>query len=303
MLDKMTSLIRTYMYDNYPVHILTVGEKADKNLSLTDEALTLTTISTETVVFKEENIGDKNCQLLFEKLLGSNIPTAFSASFRGEEFLKNVVNFDAPLTGELKIYTKKFYSDLVVFDFIKLYLTRYLQYPGDKTDEEYKEILDEFKQREYDHLCIYVAILMVDYRRVSAYAQQFFNGSIFADGSGSDINAVTNGDFESVSVNIGDVFNLTEGNGYNSKFPTTDDGTAIGSENFFGDFDSFWYRIFLWLRDKLEQGYNDFSFRKNNGLWSDTILDKPLTYYQYFDSYPYPEQARQVRRGLSQASR
>lgn len=301
--EKILSTIRGYIFDRYPIHTLTIGDKVGSTFSLSSSNLKVETPASgggTSSPLIDVPMTDKTWLDVFESLLGAGVNTAFTGSYRGDEPISSVIAVaNVPLTTELKIYTKTFYNGKTVLDFIRLYLTRVLDYPEAMTDTEMDAILEEFTGRAYDHLCLYVAILLVDYRRIFAYAQTIFNGTIFADGSGRDLGAAIAGDLDNVTVNIGDVFSLSDGAEFKDKYPTNDDGTLIGSENFFGDTDSFWYRLFLWLRDRLEQGFSDFTFRKNHGLWSKAQLDKPLSYFQYFDSYPYPEQTRQLRRGLS----
>ena len=302
--ERILSTIRGYIFDRYPVHSLTLGEEVDSTFSLSSSRLKVVKPATSTggtpTDVLDVDMTDKTWLDVFESLLGAGINTAFTGSYRGDEPISSVIAMtNVAMTSELKLYTKTFYNENTILDFIRLYLTRVLDYPEAMTDAEMDLLLEEFTGRAYDHLCLYVAILLVDYRRIFAYAQTIFSGNIFADGSGRDLTSAIAGDLDNVTVNIGDVFSLQDGADFKDKYPTNDDGTSIGSENFFGDTDSFWYKLFLWLRDRLEQGFSDFTFRKNHGLWSKAQLDKPLSYFQYFDSYPYPEQTRQLRRGFS----
>lgn len=296
--ERILSTIRGHIFDRYPIHTLTVDKMVGSTFSLNSTRLRVN--NNADPILLDVDMTDKTWLDLFESLLGVNVNTAFTASYRGDEPLGSVISVsNIPMTSEIKIYSKTFYSEKTLLEFIQLYLVRVLGYPETNIENEMDSILEEFNGRAFEHLCLYAAIMLVDYRRVFAYAQTIFDGTIFADGSGKDLTAAILGDIDNVTVNIGDVFSLQDGSGREDKYPTSDDGTKIGSENFFGDTDSFWYKLFLWLRDRLEQGFSDFSFRKNNGLWSRVTLDKPLSYYQYFDSYPYTEQTRQLRNGLS----
>lgn len=298
--ESILSAIRRYIFDNYPTHVLTLGEVAGCRLSLSSTKLLLVKEATPDTPFLDVDITGKTFGNLLEELIGKNIPIAYTASYRSDEPIDSVISMtETDMGDEVKLYTKVFYSDRSIMDFVKLYLSGFMGYPRTMTDEDVDTLLESFTGRTFDHLTLYVAILLVDYRRVFAYTQGVFDGSTFNDGTGKDIGGQLSADLDNISVTIGNVFNLSDSGDLQKLYPTSDNGTAIGSENFFGDVNSIWYKLFLWLRDKLEQGFSDFTFRKNNGMWTRATLDRPLSYFQYFDSYPYSEQTQQIRTGLS----
>jgi hypothetical protein len=205
--EKILSTIRGYIFDRYPIHTLTIGERVDSTFSLNSNNLKVvkpaTTSGGTPEILVDVVMTGKTWLDVFESLLGAGVNTAFTGSYRGDEPISSVIAINnVALTSELKIYTKTFYNDKTVLDFIRLYLTRVLDYPETMTDTEMDALLEEFTGRAYDHLCLYVAILLVDYRRIFAYAQTIFNGTIFADGSGRDLGAAIAGDLDNVTVNI-----------------------------------------------------------------------------------------------------
>lgn len=301
--EDFLSKVRELSFDKFPVHVFSIGKYEDGEFSLSAEKLTVSKDG-ETVIdetFTEETPG--NLSTIFEKFLGKSIPIAITASFRSDEPLDSVIPYeDVDMCNSIKVYLRNFYSDKTILDFTRLFLCQHLGYPSDISDEDLDAVFADASGNGYEYMQLFVALILVDYRRVYAYAQSIFDGSTFADGSGTDIGGSLTDGGDNISVQIGSVFSLSDDESYQEKFPTNDNGIIAGSENFFGDTDSFWYRLYLWLRDRLENKFGDYSFRKNHGIWSLSTIDRPLSYFEYYESYPYSIQTQQISSGLPQKS-
>lgn len=142
--------------------------------------------------------------------------------------------------------------------------------------------LAELDGRTVPHLILWVAWHLVARRRLYETAAAMLGQSNWSDGSGyfnSGAAPTTN-----TTVSVGSVFSMTEDltSGFiDSNFD------RIGSRNTLGDAYSFWFRLQVDLRSRLENRYGDYSLRDDEVMAGKIIREQPLNYHAYYDSYPY----------------
>jgi hypothetical protein len=144
------------------------------------------------------------------------------------------------------------------------------------------EELEDFAVR---HLTLWVAIRVVDSRRVAELAASVFSMS-YSDGTGATAGSNLSSPSRNITVQVGSVFTLQDDNSVTAQY-FQEDFNRVGSDNVLGDKESFWFKLYLYLRDKLEQEFKDFQFRGDNVIVGRIELEKDLNLFAYYDSYPY----------------
>lgn len=216
---------------------------------------------------------------LLDKLIEENVVVAYTPYFRGTERSTMLMPTEKDLTENVTLFRKYFFSDEEILDVITYYYDRVLDIRGVEITDE---VVAQLKRPSERHLAIWVAYHLVDKRRLYESASSFI-GQSFTDGTDYE-RSEDAGNGMTTTVNIGSVFSIQEDpkNGY-----YYDDFNRIGSDNFWGDRYSFWYRLMLYLRDLLETQFGDYSLRKDNVMQGQIELRRELDFRSYYDSYPF----------------
>lgn len=218
-------------------------------------------------------------------LITSGYPIAYTGYFAGQMSPASslIAYTDASLALNLPMLRRFYISDdeikkIMAEDYYKRVLDI------DLTVGDLETAIPLLNVQSGQHIALWTAIKVVQARRMSeAAADAFLNK--FTDGTGFTQGTSVPG-VDNVSVSIGQVFTITEDNSITAKY-FQEDFNRVGSDNVLGDKNTFWFKLFLYLRDKLESDFKDYYFRNDNVINGKTILDKDLNYRAYFDSYPF----------------
>lgn len=302
-LQELIKTVRDLSYDRFPIPA--IGIKGTGNITDTLTLSSTTLISVGSIPYNHNLASNITLESLATSLIGSNDAIAYLPAYRPDEITDNLIRFSS-LTRQFDkfIFLKNFYSDFYITDCIVKYLTSVLGLDG-VTPSNVSTFITDINSspnptRVFLHLQYFCALWLVDLRRMFEYSTRFYS-LLYTDGStgapGSQVPSFSymsnNADGDSINVQIGSVFSLNdvEHDGANTRTdysgsPSHGSAGLAGTEMFFDDENSFWYRYYCWLRDKLEQQFQDFSFRKENGVWGTTTLLKDLSLRTYFDSFP-----------------
>jgi len=294
----MVGTVRNFSYDRFPIVSFKLQKSTNKRLTVQNNTFRITkgTTTSAPSLFSQTFSDDSTFEELTDGLINAGFPLATTGRYRFDEFTKDEIVPIIPddmvvenMKEEVPIFSKYFYSNKSIKNFIHQYFYRVY---GKKTfadDAEMDLFIQTLEPIEYRHLQLFTAIMIVEFRRFSEYANVLFGGEIYSDGSGEllrgDIGTQYSGD--SIDVSIGTVFNLRDNlddSRDNNKFDK--DLSLPGSSNPIGD-DGFWYRLWVWLISMLEDEYKDYSFRRETGMWGLVTLTKDLNYRAYFDSFPF----------------
>lgn len=219
---------------------------------------------------------------LMNKFIELGIVVAYTPYFKGTQSVSTLLAVtERSLEEDFTAFRRYFFSNDEIDDFIRWYYYKVLSIPNaDLTDD----LTGKLQRPSERHLAIWVAYHIVDKRRVYEQANLALS-STFTDGSDYTGAADTSsGMGTQTTVTIGSVFNITE-NPSEGFFVT--DFSKVGEDNTWGDRFSFWYRLLLYLRDLLEQQFNDYSLRKNQVLQGKVELTRDLNFRAYYDSFPF----------------
>lgn len=214
-------------------------------------------------------------------LISQGIVLAYGATFNGFDAVnlldmpEKAMNLDTP------VYKKYFFSTETIKEQIRYYYFSVLCITLADTTEIDTWIPKLVYPRE-QHLVLKVACWLVDRRRLYELALQNLTQT-FSDGS-AFVTAADTSATESISVQIGSVFSVTENPHSGDLYA---DFNKLGSDNVLGDKYSFWYKLYLYLRKKLEADFGDYSLRPDTVIVSDMELVNDLNFRAYYDSYPF----------------
>jgi len=185
--------------------------------------------------------------LLVEKEVAVEILPDYVAT----EYISGLFDFDYNLiAGETKILkAKNYFSNSVIETVMIEFFSKFLSYDGhEHTTESIFEKLNYFQKGK---LILWVAYYLVDRRRMFYASTSILIGN--ANGAtGSSFKNTT----KEVTTRIGDVYTETERD--------SDNGKGLdGFTSLWGDQDSYLTRLQLYIRDKYEKLFNDFSLRDN----------------------------------------
>lgn len=180
----------------------------------------------------------------------------------------------------ITFFRRYFFSDVEIERVIRTYYRRVLDiYEVELTDD----IIGRLIRPSEEHLALWVSYHIVEKRRLYEQAAAAI-GQSFSDGTdyvGADLSQSMG---TTTTTQIGSVFTISEDP---SKGYFYEDFNRIGSDNVLGDRYSFWYKLQIWLRQQLEDQFNDYSLRKNNVMMGYTELVRELDFRAYYDSYPF----------------
>jgi hypothetical protein len=235
---------------------------------------------------------------IVDALIGAGFRVSYSASYILSEASSSLLPTSSQqLTPpvyqgvqiQFPVYRKFFFGDTAVMKVIRKYFVQMLRWREQYgtytiTDQQVEGTLAALHQPTLEHLSLWCAYKLVDNRRVYELSGEFLNQSSLTENGYSGILVDATGSSQ-VSVNIADVFSVTDNNtdNYNQgELPY-----RPGADNVLGDAQSFWYRLMLWLRKMVEDDFGDNSLRSATVIEGRLILHKDINFYAYFDSYPY----------------
>lgn len=223
----------------------------------------------------------RTLEILMNALIKAGIVVAYTPYFIGTEPSASLIlNKNKPLSEDFTVFRRNFFSDSEIVRTIEWYYAKVLEIYGADVNDE---LIGRLKRPAERHMAIWVAYHLVDKRRVYENAASSVSQS-FTDGSDYVGSSDNGGIGTTTTVQIGSVFSISED-------PTRgyfyEDFSRIGSDNFWGDRYSFWYKLMIYLRDLLETQFGDYSLRKDTVMQGNIVLQRELDFRSYFDSYPF----------------
>lgn len=204
---------------------------------------------------------------LMDKLRENEVTVSILPDFVSTEYSYGTLNFNYPsITEEKTILRKNYFSDEVIEKVMEEFFNYYCSYDGiPKTVHSIFDSLSYFNRRR---LIFWVSYYLVDRKRMnyaSAGEMIRLNGSVGGDSCSSD-GELKNTD-TTITTKVGDVFSVTE--------RISDDGSGLdGFTSFWGDKYSYFTKLQLWIRDRFEKQFKDFSLRDNAMISQTFILEK-----------------------------
>jgi hypothetical protein len=224
---------------------------------------------------------------MVDALIDAGIVVATSGYFIGDELASCLRPGQLTVVGQdTTLMRRNFFPDATVRRIIVDYYARVLHLrllpPTLSIPDSLATSIQDMTEYNLGHMCLWVAYHLIEKRRLYETSNEMLGQSNWSDGTGSFNSGGQ--PKTSTTVTVGSVFSMTDDNtsGYiDAEFD------RIGSLNTLGDAYSFWYRLQVDLRSRLETRYGDFSLRPDDVMMGKIILEKPLNYFAYYDSYPY----------------
>lgn len=282
-ITEVEESVRELIFDRFPIPVFVLKAKTGYTLTINSTSFVITNGTiTITALFSTYD----TLKELTDYLISQGIVLAYGGYYRDSSPCTSLLNrTSSPLTQDSFVLTKNFYSTEAITNQVISYFNVTLKYIDAVNSSNLQDYLTPLTEKSLTHLCLHTAISLVDMRRMYEAGNIAF-GQYFSDGSGTMFTGPYSMAGDSINVNIGQVFSLSEDDS-TAAMSGNDNWNMAGSEIFFGDKNSFWYRLFCWLRDRLEHKFEDYEFRTNVGITSKAILDRPLNFRSYFDSYPF----------------
>ena len=142
---------------------------------------------------------------------------------------------------------------------------------------------NDFDYYHSKKICYWVAYWLVDIRR-SALALYTATTGGTTSASSSSVGIDT---MKDVTVRVGDVFTITE-----RQQPQADG--QKGFTTLWGDKDSYWTRLQLYLRMQFEKLFNDFSLRDDVLRSSNFTIDKNWSPFAHVDTFDFSASTRDI---------
>jgi len=281
-LTDIQQTVRELSFDRFPLSTIILKRKV---------GYTVTTNSTGLVI--SNNSGPQltatwaaypTFLTLANYLIAQGYPIAYAGYWAGNEQTTSILPMvNANMNKPVSIMMQYLYSDDTLSQYIQLYFQKVLKMEV-PIGELNSEIL-QFNNHTVSHCCLWNAITVVNARRIVELSAQYI-GEYYTDGSGLQMKGNLGYAGDSINVNIGSVFSMSQDNTAKTAY-FSEGYNMVGSDNVLGDKDSFYFKLYLKLRDDIEQEYEDFNFRKETGFTSRIHLEKDLNLRTYYDSYPY----------------
>lgn len=289
-LPEIVIAVRELSFDRYPIPAFILKNLTNKFL---------TNNSTEFKILPTSGSGTNDylytynpdaptdtMQNLTNDLLVNNRVFSYTGYYSSFDKLDELLLYTNKPFGTLPItmFRRFFMSDVKIIELIVEYYHKVLCLKSTDTVSLPTDVL-LLNSDTVQHLTIWVALNLVDARRLAEQANSAFQMN-WSDGSGAVAGANLNTPGQNVTVQVGNVFTLTDDNSVLNNY-FSEDFNRIGSDNVLGDKESWWFKLWLSLRARLERLFGDFSFRDNNAMQSSMILQKDLNFLAYYDSYPW----------------
>lgn len=203
---------------------------------------------------------------LMDKLREKEVSVTILPDFVSTEYSYLTLNFNyTTLTDEKTILRKNYFSDEVIEKVMEEFFGYYCYYDG--VPKSVRSIFDGLSYFNRRKLIFWVAYYLIDRKRLnyaSAGEMIRLTGSN-GDSCGSD-GELKNTD-TTITTKIGEVFSVTE--------RISDDGSGLsGFTSFWGDKYSYFTKLQLWIRDRFEKQFKDFSLRDDAMVSQTFILEK-----------------------------
>ena len=288
-LDEIITTVRELTFDRFIIPAFSVKARAGWEISIqTPKGEDMGNVTLNKIVVEEgeeekivvEFSTFDTLEKLMDELIEQDIVVAYTPYFKGGEPSNSLIKVsNISLDANFTAYRRYFFSDAEVKKTIHEYYRRVLELPVKQITDD---VIAKLQRPSEEHIALWVSYGLVDKRRMYESASEAI-GQSFTDGS-DYIGSFSGSTPLSTSISIGSVFSISES--ATAGF-FQEDFNRIGSENVWGDRYSFWYKLMLYLRQRLEEVFNDYSLRKDNVMMGNIELTRDLDFRSYYDSYPF----------------
>jgi hypothetical protein len=174
------------------------------------------------------------------------------------------------------VWRNNYFTTEVIAGVIEDFFNKYVPYDG--IERSVSEIVNTLDYLDTRKMCYWVAYYLIDKRRANtAAAEQLQKNNTFLNITTSNTGNLTTTE-RTVTMRIGESFAVTEA-------PSKDDTEVTGFKSFWGDKYDFLTKMQLYLRDRYERLFNDFSLRDNVAVSTSVTLEKNWNPSAYFDTH------------------
>lgn len=210
-----------------------------------------------------------------------HVPTELTTSLVDFNFSAS----DLEGTNGKDVYRSNYFSTTTIESVMEDYFNYYLPYDG--VERTVAEIVNAMDYLETRKLCYWVAYYLIDKRRANtAAAEQLQKKNTFLNVTTSTTGNLTTTE-KTVTMRIGESFTVTEA-------PSKDDTQLSGFQSFWGDKYDYLTKMQLYLRDRFERLFRDYSLRDNVAVSTSVVLEKNWNPSAYFDTYDLSLLARDL---------
>lgn len=155
--------------------------------------------------------------------------------------------------------------------------------------------INDIVNNDFDYLyskkiCYWVAYWLIDVRRSSIALYNSVYAKSSSGYSSESPSTIGLDVLEDVTVRVGDVFTITQ----RQQQPQSSGGSMSGFNTVWGDRDSYWSRLQVYLRTQYEKLFGDFSLRDDVLRSSNFIIDKNWSPFAYVDTFDFSESTRNI---------
>jgi hypothetical protein len=305
-LEQLIQGVRELMFDRFSTPVFSFS-KVGSNYTATLTSTNLRVHNSSNVLVEEFLFSVyPKLKDLVDALIASNqgYAVTYNAYFSDGSLCQFLSPFSAKsLNDEVSLSKKYFFTDDEIKNTIKEYFVYYLDKPCDEIDTmNLSTDVAALKCPQPHHMSLWCAWWLTDKRRVYEMSAMYLQQSVQTGTGESTTMAYGNGGTR-MTVQIGDVFSLEQDN--TNQYNEGEAPWRVGSDNVLGDAQSFFYKLQLWLRKKIEDLFGDYSLRSSNVMQSQVRLYKETNFYAYFDNYPYTVSpyTRDILQGANSFSR
>lgn len=288
-LTEILIAVREISFDRFPIPSFVLKTIPNAAVTNDNSNFKILPVPTATALFNypyTPDIANDTLENLTNALITDNRVIAYTGYYSAFDKPDQLLKYTAKPFGTtpITVFRRFFLSDLKLIDLIIEYYHNVLKITETDTVSLPTDVT-ELNSETIQHLTLWVALNLVDQRRIAEQAAMIYQMN-WSDGSGAVAGANLNTPGQNVTVQIGNVFTLSDSNAVTNNY-FSEDFNRVGSDNVLGDKESWWFKLWLYLRDKLERTFGDYSFRGDNVIVGKIILQKDLNYFAYYDSYPF----------------
>lgn len=213
---------------------------------------------------------------LTAKLRDKEAVISIMPDFVASEYCYNIKNFNWPDPIEDKMVMRNNYFSVEAIEKVMVeffaYYTPYDAIP--KFAQKIYNGLEYFNRRK---LIMWVAYYLIDLKRMQYAAAAEMMRLSDPEGTICGIGGEFKNTDESITTKVGDVFSVTE--------TTKEDGKGLeGFTSFWGDKYGYFTKLQLWIRDRFEKQFKDFSLRDDAMITQSFTLEKGWEGYAWIDT-------------------
>lgn len=211
---------------------------------------------------------------LLGKLVDKGVVVTVLPNYVPLGFTQNLVNFDhANMTAEKIIMAKSYFSDYEIELLMEDFFAHYLTYSGvPSTVETMYNLLNYFERKK---LIFWVAYHLIDRKRMNyASTAEMIRLAQGGDPNGGDLKNTE----QTITTRIGETFIVVE--------KESEGGKGMdGFTSLWGDQYSYLTKMQLWIRDRFERMFNDYSLRDDTMRSSTFVVEKPWMPYTWTQNW------------------